>query len=166
MAVYVKGEDGEKIKVAGATGRQGPRGERGPVGPEGPSGPPGDIGPQGDPAGFGEVTASVDDSTGAPDVKVTTSGDNTALNIEFEFSGLKGERGEIGPPGAKGDTGEGIPDGGEPGQVLTKTDNGTEWNTLTAESVGAISNTTVKSISIGSEAPSTLADGEVFFVYE
>lgn len=38
--------------------------------------------------------------------------------------------------------------------------------TPTAAEVGAIPNTTIKSISIGTEAPLSLADGELFLVYE
>ena len=68
----------------------------------------------GTPAGFGEIAATVDNSTGTPNVTVTTSGTNEAKNFTFAFTGLKGEqglpgeRGEQGLPGndgAKGDKG-------------------------------------------------------------
>lgn len=49
------------------------------------------IGPTGPPAGFGEVTASIDDGVGTPTVDVSTSGPNTAKNITFNFHNLKGE---------------------------------------------------------------------------
>lgn len=42
-------------------------------------------------AGFGNVSASVDDKTGTPSVEVRTSGTNEALNINFAFHNLKGE---------------------------------------------------------------------------
>lgn len=48
-------------------------------------------GDSGDSAGFGAVTASVDNTSGTPTVTVTTSGPNTAKNINFAFSGIKGE---------------------------------------------------------------------------
>lgn len=69
------------------------------------SGPglPGKQGEKGDPgtaAGFGEATATVDETTGTPSVEVETSGPDTAKVFSFSFSGLKGET------GAKGDTGD------------------------------------------------------------
>lgn len=74
------------------------------------SGPglPGEQGEQGEPgaaAGFGQATATVDESTGTPSVDVTTSGPDTAKVFNFAFSGLKGET------GAKGDTGDTGPQG-------------------------------------------------------
>ena len=80
----------------GATGPQGPQGATGETGPRGEQGPQGETGtqgPQGTAAGFGEATASVDESTGAPDVTVSTSGPDTAKVFDFQFSGLKGETG-------------------------------------------------------------------------
>ena len=47
--------------------------------------------------------------------------------------GPKGDTGDVGPQGPKGDTGEqgpvgaGVPDGGTVGQLLSKTESGTEW---------------------------------------
>ena len=50
-------------------------------------------GPAGAAAGFGTVTATVTNTTGTPSVTVKASGDNTAKNFDFAFSGLKGESG-------------------------------------------------------------------------
>lgn len=72
-------------------------------------GSPGEQGQQGDPgaaAGFGTVSATVSDTTGTPDVSVQTSGPDTAKNISFSFSGLKGETGEKGDTGDTGPQGE------------------------------------------------------------
>lgn len=95
----------------GATGPQGPQGEPGPKGDTGDQGPQGDTGPQGakgDPgvaAGFGNVSATVDDATGTPYVDVDTSGPDTALNISFAFHNLKGSKGDTGEQGPSGETG-------------------------------------------------------------
>lgn len=80
------------------------------------SGPglPGEQGPQGAPgaaAGFGQATATVDETTGTPSVDVTTSGPDTAKVFNFAFSGLKGETGAKGDTGDKGDTGATGPQG-------------------------------------------------------
>ena len=80
------------------------------------SGPglPGDQGPQGEPgaaAGFGEATATVDDTSGTPSVDVQTSGPDTAKVFTFTFSGLKGTKGDTGDKGDAGDTGPTGPQG-------------------------------------------------------
>ena len=80
------------------------------------SGPglPGEQGEQGEPgaaAGFGQATATVDETTGTPSVDVTTSGPDTAKVFNFAFSGLKGETGAKGDKGDKGDTGATGPQG-------------------------------------------------------
>lgn len=82
-------------------------------GADGNSGDPseGIPGKDGKDAGFGDITATVDDTTGDPTVTVETSGDNTAKNIVFKFSGIKGEPGERGENGAPGEEGPAGPAG-------------------------------------------------------
>lgn len=80
------------------------------------SGPglPGKQGPQGNPgaaAGFGEATATVDDTSGTPSVEVETSGPDTAKVFTFKFYGLKGTKGDTGDKGNTGDTGPTGPQG-------------------------------------------------------
>lgn len=80
------------------------------------SGPglPGEQGEQGEPgaaAGFGQATATVNETTGTPSVDVTMSGPDTAKVFNFAFSGLKGETGAKGDTGDKGDTGATGPQG-------------------------------------------------------
>ena len=47
----------------------------------------------GDAAGFGNVNATVDSNIGTPGVSVQTSGPDTAKNMTFQFTNLKGETG-------------------------------------------------------------------------
>lgn len=80
------------------------------------SGPglPGEQGEQGEPgaaAGFGQATATVDETTGTPSVSVELSGPDTAKVFAFAFSGLKGETGAKGDKGDTGDTGATGPQG-------------------------------------------------------
>lgn len=84
--LYVKGPTQYDFvtDLSGAQGIQGPKGDTG------------------SPAGFGSITATVDDTTGTPQVSVQADGPNTAKNISFSFTGLKGEKGEKGDPGDAG----------------------------------------------------------------
>lgn len=88
--VEASGPDTAKVFTFAFSGL---KGEAGPQGQQGPQGVTGERGPQGTAAGFGEATASVDESTGVPDVTVSTSGPDTAKVFNFQFSGLKGETG-------------------------------------------------------------------------
>ena len=88
--VEASGPDTAKVFTFAFSGL---KGETGPRGEQGPQGATGTQGPQGTAAGFGEATASVDGSTGTPDVTVSTSGPDTAKVFDFQFSGLKGQTG-------------------------------------------------------------------------
>ena len=84
---------------------KGPKGDTGETGPQGPQGPQGEKGDKGDAFVYSDFTAE-------------------------QLASLKGEKGETGPQGPKGDTGPagaGVPDGGTAGQLLSKTESGTEW---------------------------------------
>ena len=83
--LYVKGPTGWQFvtDLSGAQGIQGPKGDTG------------------SPAGFGSITATVDDTTGTPAVSVQADGPNTAKNISFSFTGLKGEKGDPGESGTQ-----------------------------------------------------------------
>lgn len=61
-------------------------------------GPRGNVGPA---AGFGEVTAEIDNSgDGEPSVEVTSSGLDTAKNFHFKFDNIEGPEGPRGLTGA------------------------------------------------------------------
>ena len=84
---------------------KGPKGDTGETGPQGPQGPKGEKGDKGDAFVYSDFT-------------------------EEQLASLKGEKGEPGPQGPKGDigpAGAGVPDGGTAGQLLSKTESGTEW---------------------------------------
>lgn len=91
-----KGDTGPQGEP-GEQGPAGPQGEPGPEGPQGNPGPKGDPGPQGEPgeaATISNVTASVDDTSGDPEVVVTMGGTAQERSFAFAFSGLKGENGK------------------------------------------------------------------------
>lgn len=83
--LYVKGPTGWQFvtDLSGAQGIQGPQGDTGA------------------PAGFGNITATVDSTTGTPQVSVQADGPNTAKNISFSFTGLKGDKGDPGEAGTQ-----------------------------------------------------------------
>ena len=88
-----KGDKGEQGVVGpqgpqgiqGLKGDQGIQGLKGDQGEQGPQGPKGDTGL---PGGFGEITATMSTVGDTPKVTVTTSGDNSAKNINFAFTGM------------------------------------------------------------------------------
>ena len=63
------------------------------VSTKGDTGATGPQGPQGAAAGFGDITATVDNGSGTPSVLVTTKGFNTKKYINFAFKNLKGDTG-------------------------------------------------------------------------
>lgn len=82
---------------------QGPQGQPGQNGADGAKGEQGEPGVS---AGFGEPTATVDDTSGTPSVIVTSSGPDTAKVFNFQFSGLKGADGANGADGQQGEPGQ------------------------------------------------------------
>lgn len=70
----------------------------------GANGQDGQDGEDGAAAGFGSVTASVDNNTGTPSVVVTTSGPDTAKNFDFAFHNLKGSSVSASATGTSTDT--------------------------------------------------------------
>lgn len=89
----------ELVGPEGPPGQDGRDGQDGQDGQDGKDGQDGAEGPQGRPgaaAGFGQVTATVDDTGGTPAVEVEASGPDTAKNFHFSFTGLKGQQGDQG----------------------------------------------------------------------
>ncbi|HAT7073021.1 TPA: DUF1566 domain-containing protein [Legionella pneumophila] len=122
-----KGDQGE----AGPQGLPGPKGDKGETGPQGLPGPKGDkgeTGPQGLPGPKG------DRGEAGPQGLPGPKGDRGEAGPQG-LPGPKGETGAVGPqgiPGPKGeagDDGQGVPAGGEIGQVLAKS-NDLDFNTM------------------------------------
>ena len=113
----VEDPDDSKLYVKGNTQYDFVTDLSGAQGIQGPQGNPGT------PAGFGNITATVDNTTGTPQVSVQADGPNTAKNISFSFTGLKGEKGDKGDPGLQGEPGQdGAPGtAGAPGAAATIT---------------------------------------------
>lgn len=76
--------DGENWMLLAEKGDQGDQGDQGIQGLTGEA------------AGFGTVTATVDDTSGTPAVNVQTDGPDTAKNMTFAFTGIKGTKGDEG----------------------------------------------------------------------
>lgn len=107
----IKGPQGE-TGPRGPQGIQGPKGETGATGPQGPKGDTGATGPQGEqgPRGL-QGPQGEKGNTGATGPQ-----------------GPKGDRGATGPQGPAGPAGEGVPPGGQQGQTIVRTaDGSTEW---------------------------------------
>ena len=81
------------------------KGEPGTNGTDGKDGRDGTNGTNGAAAGFGDITATVNNSVGTPSVTISTSGSNTSKNFAFAFSNLKGEKGDPGTNGKDGTNG-------------------------------------------------------------
>ena len=162
----IQGPQGEKGET-GATGAQGPQGATGATGPKGDpftyedftpeqlqalKGPKGDSGTN---ATITGLTASVDGSTGTPNVQVTVGGTESARSFVLAFTGLKGEtgatglqgpQGEKGEQGVKGDTGSQGPAGADgqdgitpqvrvsEGFIQVSINSGSSWENLIAVS--------------------------------
>lgn len=158
-----KGDTGEQGPqgIPGQQGETGPKGEQGPQGDPGPKGDPGTDGASGESAGFGTISAEVDNTTGNPSVEVQTSGPNTGKNITFTFKGIKGETGETGPQGPEGPAGPQGPQGeqgpkGEKGDTGTGLDILGTYDSLEALRSGVPSPNQGDTYNVGAVAPYTI----------
>jgi len=86
--------DNAKLYLKGSTGYTYLTDLSGAGGMQGPQGVQGIQGVQGEAAGFGNITATVDNNVGIPSVVVSTDGPDTAKNMTFIFRNLKGQDGE------------------------------------------------------------------------
>ena len=143
--------------IQGATGAQGPTGPRGLQGPQGVAGPKGDTGAQGE---TGYVSSFVPDEESVTEVGQAYVDEDghlqvcTALDpLTFEdagsikgpqgeqgiqgIQGIQGETGAQGPQGPEGPEGPQGPEGepGEDGTIVSGTDDGTNWTSLTIDGV-------------------------------
>lgn len=72
---------------------------------KGPTGAQGDPGTNGTSAKITGATASVDSTSGTPQVTVTSGGTDSSRSFNFAFTGLKGPKGATGAQGPTGETG-------------------------------------------------------------
>ena len=102
-------------------GDEGPAGPTGPQGPAGPQGEDGEQGEQGEPGVTPNITveATVDSTTGTPDVTVTKTGTDEEPVYTLAFSGIKGETGATGAQGQQGVQGVPGNDGITPSITMT-----------------------------------------------
>ena len=100
------------------------KGEKGDKGDPGQPGAKGDPGEQGEP-GQAATVAVHSVVTGEPGTSAAVENMGTSSAASFKFTipqGAKGDKGDKGDPGDGG-----VPEGGNPGQVLTKTESGVAW---------------------------------------
>lgn len=118
----------------GNAGPQGDRGEAGPQGLPGPQGERGEAGPQGLPGPQGDRGEAGPQGLPGPQGNRGEAGPQGLPGPKGD-TGPRGETGAVGPqgiPGPKGETGadgQGVPTGGEVGQVLAKS-NDLDFNTI------------------------------------
>ena len=132
---------------------------------KGEKGDQGDQGIPGVAAGFGEATATVDNSVGTPGVTVQASGPDTAKVFAFAFTNLKGEKGDTGDTGPQGI--QGIQ--GEPGTDVdsiartsgTGAPGTTDTYTMYDSAGGTIGTFTVYNGANGTGSGDFMADGSV-----